>query len=289
MTPLRRRMLEDLELRGYAAGTVLEYVRVVAQLARYYGQSPDELTEEQVRQYLVYLVQTREVSRNTYRVALYGIKFFYEQTLDRPLDVLTVARPRREKKLPRVLSRAEVWQVLDAVRNDAYRACLTAIYACGLRLGEGVQLQVSHVDSGRGVLRVHGKNGKERQVPLANATLALLRGHWCTHRSPRWLFVAQSRANRVNGLVAEDRPIVCATVRHAFARAVTASGLRKVPCVHTLRHSYATHLLEDGVPLPVIQAYLGHASPRTTAVYLHLTREIREATRRPVERLMQRP
>lgn len=289
MTPLRRRMIEDLELRGYAAGTVVEYARVVGQLARYYGQSPDELTEEQVREYLVYLVQTREVSRSTYRVALYGIKFFYEQTLARPLDVLAVARPRREKKLPRVLSRAEVWQVLDAVRNDAYRACLTAIYACGLRLGEGVRLQVRHVDSARGVLRVHGKSGKERQVPLADATLALLRAHWCTHRSPRWLFVAQSRANRANGLVAEDRPIPRATVRHAFSRAVTASGLRKVPCVHTLRHSYATHLLEDGVPLPVIQAYLGHANPRTTAVYLHLTREIREATRSPVERLMQRP
>lgn len=289
MTPLRRRMIEDLELRGYAAGTVLEYVRVVSQLARYYGRSPDELSEEQVRKYLVYLVETREVSRNTYRVALYGIKFFYEQTLARPLDVLAVARPRREKKLPQVLSRAEVWQVLDAVRNEAYRTCLTVIYACGLRLGEGVRLQVHHVDSARRVLRVTGKNGKERQVPLANATLALLRAHWCTHRSPRWLFVAQSRANRANGLVAEDRPIPDATVRHALARAVTASGLRKVPCVHTLRHSYATHLLEDGVPLPVIQAYLGHANPRTTAVYLHLTREIREATRRPVERLMQRP
>lgn len=288
MTPLRRRMIEDLELRGYAAGTVLEYVRVVSQLARYYGQSPDELTEEQVRTYLVYLVQTREVSRSTYRVALGGIKFFYEQTLARPLDVLSVARPRREKKLPQVLSRGEVWQVLDAVRNEAYRACLTAIYACGLRLGEGVGLQVRHVDSARRVLRVTGKSGKQRQVPLANATLALLRAHWSTHRSPRWLFVAQGRANRAKGLVAQDRPIPGATVRDAFGRAVTASGLRKVPCVHTLRHSYATHLLEDGVPLPVIQAYLGHANPRTTAVYLHLTREIREATRRPVERLMQR-
>lgn len=289
MTPLRRRMIGDLELRGYSERTVEAYVRAVCQLARFYSKSPDRLTEEQVRDYLLHLTRVQKVARGTHTIALCGIKFFYEKTLGRQWGVLSVARPKREKKLPIVLSREEVWRILDQIRIDVYRVCLTTIYVCGLRLMEGARLQVADVDSARGVLRVRGKRRKDREVPLPVATLDLLRSHWRTHRSPSWLFPAPTRHGIAHSVAHDAGPITRSSLQSAFRRAVVKSGIHKRAHVHTLRHSYATHLLEDGVTLRLIQEYLGHSSPRTTAIYTHLTREIRDAARDPVNRLMQRP
>lgn len=288
MTPLRRRMIGDLELRGYSEGTVEVYVRAVCQLARFYGSSPDRLTEEQVRDYLLHLIRARKVARSTHTIALCGIKFFYEKTLGRRWSVLEVARPQREKKLPVVLGREEVWRILDQVRIDVYRVCLTTIYGCGLRLMEGARLAVADVDSARGVLRVHGKRRKDREVPLPAAALDLLRSHWRTHRCASWLFPAPTRHGTAHCVAHDAVPVTRSSLQSAFRHAVVKSGIRKRAHVHTLRHSYATHLLEDGVTLPLIQEYLGHSSLRTTAIYTHLTREIREAARDPVNRLMQR-
>jgi site-specific recombinase XerD len=282
-------MTEDLELRGYSERTVEAYVRAVVQLARFYGSSPDRLTEEQVRDYLLHLTRVQKVARGTHTIALCGIKFFYEQTLARRWGVLGVARPKGEKKLPVVLSREEVWRILDQIRIDVYRVCLTTIYVCGLRLMEGAGLEVADVDSARGVLRVRGKRRKDREVPLPAATLDLLRSHWRTHRSPSWLFPAPTRHGIAHSVAHDAGPLTRSSLQSAFRRAVVKSGIHKRAHVHTLRHSYATHLLEDGVTLRLIQEYLGHSSPRTTALYTHLTREIREAARDPVNRLMQRP
>lgn len=289
MTPLRRRMIGDLELRGYSERTVEAYVRAVYQLARFYSSSPDRLTEEHVRDYLLHLTRVQKVARGTHTIALCGIKFFYETTLGRSWGVLGVARPKRETKLPVVLSRQEVWRILDQVRIDGYRVCLTVIYGCGLRLMEGARLEVADVDSARGVLRVRGKRRKDREVPLPGATLDLLRSYWRTHRSPRWLFPAPTRHGTAHSVAHDAGPVTRSSLQSAFHRAVVKSGIHKRAHVHTLRHSYATHLLEDGVTLRLIQEYLGHSSPRTTAIYTHLTREIREAARDPVNRLMQRP
>jgi site-specific recombinase XerD len=282
-------MIADLEIRGYSERTVEAYVRAVAQLARFYRRSPDRLTEEQVRDYLLHLTRVQKVARGTHTIALCGIKFFYQQTLAREWGVLAVARPRREKKLPIVLGREEVWRILDQVRIEVYRVCLITIYGCGLRLMEGAELQVPEVDSARGVLHVRGKRRKDREVPLPVATLELLRAHWRSHRSPTWLFPAATRHGTAYSVAHNAGPITRSSLQSAFRRAVVKSGLHKRAHVHTLRHSYATHLLEDGVPLQLIQEYLGHSSPRTTALYTHLTREIREAARDPVNRLMQRP
>jgi site-specific recombinase XerD len=282
-------MTEDLELRGYSERTVEAYVRAVVQLARFYGSSPDRLTEEQVRDYLLHLTRVQKVARGTHTIALCGIKFFYEQTLARQWGVLGVARPPGEKKLPIVLSREEVWRILDQVRIEVYRVCLTTIYGCGLRLMEGARLQVPDVDSARGVLRVRGKRRKDREVPLPAATLDLLRAQWRSHRSPTWLFPAATRHGTAYSVAHDCGPVTRDSLQSAFRRAVKKSGLHKRAHVHTLRHSYATHLLEDGVNLRLIQEYLGHSSPRTTAIYAHLTRQIREAARDPVNRLMQRP
>lgn len=288
MTPLRQKMIEEMELRGYAPRTIEVYVQVVAQLARYYRRSPDKLAEEEVRRYLLHLTVDKKIARGTFSMVLGGIRFFYHKALGREWQGLDVAKPRHAKTIPVVLSREEVWRILDAVRRDVYRVCLTTIYACGLRLMEGAGLQIPDVDSARGVLRIHGKCLKDREVPLPTATLQLLRDHWRTHRSARWLFPATACQGTQSSVVHDRGPITRRSLQSAFRRAMKRSGLHKRAHVHTLRHSYATHLLEDGVNLRLIQEFLGHSSPRTTAVYTHLTREIRDAARDPINRLMQR-
>ncbi|HEX3552236.1 MAG TPA: site-specific integrase [Thermoanaerobaculia bacterium] len=287
MTPLRQMMIEEMQLRSYAPGTIEGYVHAVAQLARHYHRSPDTLEEDEVRRYLLYLKLDKKIARGTFSVVLGGLRFFYHKALGREWKSLDVAKPRSEKKLPVVLSRDEVWSVIDAVRVDVYRVCLTTIYACGLRLMEGVSLQVPNVDSARGVLRVCGKRCKDREVPLPAAALQLLRDHWRTHRCPTWLFPATTRQGLQDSVAHDCAPITRSSLQSAFRRAVESSGLHKRAHVHTLRHSYATHLLEDGVNLRLIQEYLGHSSLRTTVVYTHLTREI-HAARDPINRLMQR-
>ncbi|MBA4073322.1 MAG: integrase [Gemmatimonas sp.] len=291
MTALRHRMTQDLQLRGYADCTVEAYVRAVAALAQCYDTSPDQLSEAQVRQYLVHLSTGRKVARRTHTIALCGLKFFYEQTLGRAWTVLDVARPKREKKLPVVLSRGEVWRILDAVRIDVYRVCLTTIYACGLRLMEGAQLQGPDVDGARTLLHLRAaKGGTDRYVPLPDDALALLRDHWRTHRNPRWLFPALPAGARVHAPAAPAAASINrSSLQSAFHRGLLQSGVHKRAHVHTLRHSYATHLLEAGVALPLIQEALGHTSLRTTAIYTHLTRELRDAALEPINGLMQRP
>jgi site-specific recombinase XerD len=268
MTPLRQRMLDDMQLRGLSPHTQRCYVQAVQRFAHHVGTSPDQITEEQLRQYFLYLRNEKRVSRSTATVALCAIKFFYEHTVQRTWPTLELIRPPKEEKLPVVLSREEVQRVLNCVRLPRYRVCLTTIYACGLRLGEGVALQVAQVDSARMQLHIQGgKGGKDRYVPLAQRTLTLLRAHWRTQRHPVWLFPARRRAQPVTEPMAVDG------VHRAFRLAVIHSGIHKHATVHTLRHSWATQLLEAGGNLRVIQAWLGHTSPTTTALYTHLTRK----------------
>ncbi len=193
MTPLRQRMIEDMQLRGFSARTQECYVAAVRQLAAHYHTRPDHLSEEDLRQYFLYLANDKQVARATATIELCGIKFFYEHTLQRDWPTLRFVRPPREKKLPVVLSRDEVQRILAEVRIPVYRACLTTIYACGLRLLEGAHLQVPDVDGARMVLHIHGKGKKDRYVPLPTPTLDLLRAYWRTHRSPVWLFPAPTR------------------------------------------------------------------------------------------------
>jgi integrase/recombinase XerD len=289
MTALRQRMIEDLRLRGYADRTVEAYVTAVARLARFHHTPPDRLSEEQLRAYLLHLTTERHLARPSLMVALCGLRFFYEHTLNRQWTILDIARPKREKKLPVVLSRAEVWRVLAAVRTPAYRACLTTIYACGLRLLEGSHLQVADVDSGRCLLHIHqGKGGVDRMVPLPHAALTLLRGYWRTHRNPLWVFPAPRRRPARPVHDPSVGPIGPSSLQKAFVLAVHQSGVSKRAHVHTLRHSYATHLLEAGVSLTLIQEYLGHSSPSTTAIYTHVTRELRATALDPINDLMPR-
>jgi site-specific recombinase XerD len=262
MSALRQKMIEDMQLKGLALRTQEAYVNAVLQLSRRFKKSPDSIAEEELREYFLYLKIEKQVADSTFSIALCGIKFFYEQTLKKEWHTLQLVRPDRKKKLPVVFSLEEVKRVLDCVHRFPYQVCLHTIYACGLRLLEGTHLRVKDIDSDRKMLHVvQGKGGKDRYVPLPDHTLMLLRQHWLTHRNPIWLFPAR------NGLAAIHET----AIQKAFQAALHESGVHKKASVHTMRHSYATHLLEAGVDLRIIQTYLGHASPATTAIYTHLT------------------
>ncbi len=227
----------------------------------------------------MYLKNVKKASRSTITLALCGIKFFYERTLQRQWATLALLRPPQEKKLPVVLSVEEVRQVLERVRRWRYRACLSTIYACGLRLQEGLHLQISHIDGARQLLHVcHGKGGKDRYVLLPEPVLRMLRQYWATHRDPVWIF--PSTHQTVKG------PMDASGLQRAFHGALLDSGIQKPATVHTLGHSYATHLLEAGLNLRLIQAYLGHASPNTTAIYTHLTKPSEDLAIQAVNRVV---
>jgi len=281
MTLLRKRMIEDLQLKGYSPATQEAYLHAVCKLAGHYGKSPAEVSEEELRAYFLHLAQTERCARSTLKIAIAGIRFLFAITLQKPWPVLGLVRAGKEKKLPVVLSRAEVRTVLGCVRAPVYRACLSTVYACGLRISEGVAVQVGDVDGQRKMLRVRGKGNKDRQVPLSDPTLESLRGFWKLHRSRPWLFPArlQPRSSKEEGPIDRDN------LRGAFKAALEQSGIKKPATVHSLRHSYATHLLEAGVQLRLIQEILGHRSPSTTAIYTHLTAEVRAQLIDPLQAL----
>lgn len=272
MTKLRERMLEDLQLRGYSERTQQMYVRAVRLLAEHYGKSPDQITEEELRDYFLHVKNVKKWSRTASTISLCSIKFFYENTIKRDWPTLTFVRPQPEKRLPVILTLEEIRSILDCVRFDRYRVCLFTIYSCGLRLLEGCQLKVSDIDSARMVLHVEqGKGSKDRYVPLPERTLDELRNYWKTHRNPVWLFPAAGRGGKHDEFATAERPTPYSNVQTAFKTALKKSGVNKRASVRTLRHSYATHLVEQGVNLRLIQEYLGHNSPKTTAIYAHLT------------------
>lgn len=282
MTPLRKRMEEDLQLKGYSAQTQRQYVLAVKQLAQHCNKSPELISEEELRAYFLYLARVKQCAPGTLKIAQAGIKFCFAITLQRQWPVLGLVRPVKAKKLPVVLSRAEVRTILGSVRAPIYRVCLSTIYGCGLRISEGTGLQVADVDSQRMVLRVRGKGNKDRQVPLSEPTLESLRTLWKLHRSKPWLFPASLTPRCTN----RQGPVEVRNVQLAFQAALEQSGVSKPATVHSLRHSYATHLLEAGVQLRLIQEILGHTSPRTTAIYTHLTAEVRAQILKPLQALV---
>src|SRR5437867_5360962 len=210
----------------------------------------------------------------------------FQNTLQRNWTCFKLLRPPREKKLPVVLSRQEVQRILPCVRTPMYRVCLTTIYSCGLRLSEGLFLRIADVDSQRMLLRIRGKGNKDRFVPLPQRTLEQLRALWLTHHSPSWLFPAITRHGVRDSVQHDAGPVTRSTLQRAFRRALLQSGVRKRAHVHSLRHSMATHLLEAGVNLRIIQTILGHATPTTTALYTHLTQQVRESVKTPINELM---
>jgi len=262
MKPLRQQMMEDMQLHGYSAKTREAYAGAVRSLAKYHQRNPAEMTEEEVRAYFLWLVKEKGVARSTLTIHLSGIKFFFEITLKREWFIFNLVRPPKRKKLPVVLSCEETRHLLSCVRLPKPRMALTVIYACGLRLNEGLHLRVQDIDSSRMLIWIrNGKGGKDRYVPLPERLLVLLRDYWTLHKPVSYFFFRKDKNIAISDT----------SLQHTFKAALRQSGIGKAASIHTLRHSYATHLLEHGINLRVIQELLGHQSPQTTAVYTHLT------------------
>jgi integrase len=255
-------------------------------LSEFYGKSPDLLLAEDLRQYCIHLKFEKKVARQTSTQAICAIKLFWEKTLHRAWPhELQLARANPQFKLPVVLSASEVRRILTAVPALDHRVCLITIYACGLRLGEGLRLEVRDIDSERMLLHIRaGKGNHDRYVPLPERTLELLREQWKSHRHPVLLFPAKGHGGQ--GAPTATEPMCRTTLQRAFRLARKAAGVKKDAHIHTLRHSYATHLLEQGENLRQIQVNLGHKSPIATVVYTHLTSLCKTQHQKRLDELM---
>ena len=273
---LRDRMQEDLKLRGYSPSTSKIYLLYARLFAKFHMRSPAEMSEPEIRQFLVHLVEERKISRETFRQVRAGLTFLYKVTLQRPAEIQPFAVPRRQKRLPQVLSGTEVAAVLTAVRNPKYRGVLMTMYGGGLRVAEACRLRPEDLDSKRMLILVRGgKGGRDRYTILSQRLLEFLRDYWRTSRPSGWLF-----PNR-NG----PQPISPQAVRAVFRSALASVGITKNVTTHVLRHSFATHLLETGGDITVVQTLLGHASLRATQVYTHISAEHLVGTRSPLDLL----
>jgi len=260
MTPLRQRLVDDLRLRNYSPRTIEIYVAHVARLAKHFGRSPELLGSEEMRAFQLHLLE-RKVSWSQFNQTVCAWRFFYGKTLGRTEQVPMLAYGKKPKKLACVLSPEEVALLLEAARPGRERVLFKTAYACGLRLMEVLNLQVSDIDSARMLVHVRqGKGNKDRLVPLSLKLLTELRDYWRSYRPARWLFSNQG----------QQGPVHPGTVQRQLRRAVLKAGLRKPATMHTLRHSYATHMLEAGVDVMTLQKILGHRQLSTTAHYLHL-------------------
>lgn len=276
MSALRKRMLEDMRVRNYAPKTQQVYIQEVARFAAHFGRSPDELTADEIRMYLVHLKDTDRVSWSRFKQVVAALRFVYRVTLGRPELIPEIPYPRGSKKLPAILSQQEVRRLLDAVRHPKHRVVLTTIYAAGLRISEALALKVSDIDADRMVISVRqGKGRKDRNVMLSPRLLTILRRYARQTRPQEWLFPGRRR----------DHPLHATAIQRAFVEARAAAGISKQATTHTLRHSFATHLLEAGTDLRLIQTLLGHRSVKTTAIYTHVSAQRLHNTPSPFDRM----
>lgn len=269
MTPLREAMIRAMHVRGFSARTHKSYLAAVTDLARYHRRSPSELGVKDLCRYFEHLAVERELSAASCRLALYGIRFLYLNVLERPAFDVPIPVPKRPQRIPELLSRAEVARVLAACGNAKHQTMLTLCYGCGLRLSELVAVRVSDIDGACGRLRIEqGKGARDRLVPLPPTLLAQLRTYWRVARPGHWLF-----PGRVPGAA------LCPTgVQRTYTQAKARAGISKVGGIHALRHAYATHQLEAGLPVHRLQRLLGHRDIHSTLRYVHWVPDYREGS-----------
>jgi len=285
MMEFAHRMREDLILRGMSERTQESYIRAVRQLEQFTNKNANKVTEEELRNYFIDLLEVKKFSVTTFKIAFYGIRFYYTATLHRKWPLFDQVKPKDEKKLPVVLSTEEVRRVLAAVKLFRFYAFLSTVYSCGLRLQEGLNLQVGDISKDRMVIHIrNGKGARDRYVPLPHATLSILRKYWATHKNKTLLFPALGRTGKGDPTTAE--PMARTSVQRTMKLALADAGIVKKAHIHTLRHSYATHLLEEGVSLKLIQQYLGHALIQTTLIYVHLTKKCHDQAYAKIDQLM---
>lgn len=261
MTPLRQRMIEDLTIRNYSPRTIKVYVNRLAQFAQHFGQAPDRLGPAEIRAFQVFLIQTKKASWSQFNQSVCALRFFYRVCLGKTWMIQHIPFPKQPKRLPVVLSPAQVQRLFEATGNLKHRTILMTLYATGLRIAEALALQLGDIDSARMLIRVRqGKGAKDRYVPLSDTLLEHLRHYWRTYRPGHWLFPSTD----------PRRALSASAVQRVCSKAAHRAGLGKRVSPHTLRHSFATHHLESGTNLKTIQVLLGHGSLKTTARYLHV-------------------
>jgi len=264
MGRLYEQMKMDLELKNYSPRTRSCYLGSMKSFVLYFGRWPDTMGEDEIRQYLHYLMKEKKASQSAINQTYSALKFFYQTTLQREWNGLKIPRMKTSKKLPVVLSKQEVWSIFSATANLKYRALLMTIYSGGLRISEAAHLKVSDIDSKRMMIRIRqGKGMKDRYTLLGRRSLDILRLYWRAYRPGDWLFPGRP----------SQSPISVTSIQKMFRKALEKAGIKKEATVHTLRHSFATHLLEAGNDLYHIQRLLGHTTAKTTSVYLHVTRK----------------
>ncbi len=276
MGALRDRMVRVMELRGFAPGTQKGYVSAVAELVRHYGRSPEKTGSEEVQDYLLYLMYERRLEWSTVNVARAAIRFLYREVLSRPEVACSIPPRKTPKRLPEVLSTTEVERLFAVTKNPKHRVLLMTAYAAGLRVSELVRLRVADLDSSRMMIRVRqGKGQKDRYTILSRRLLRELRVYWRSRRPPMWLFPGGD----------PGRPMDRGTAGTVYREAKRRAGIQKAGGIHTLRHCFATHLLEAGVDIRTIQLLMGHRSIRSTIRYVQLTRKTFDGTPSPLDLL----
>jgi site-specific recombinase XerD len=260
MTPLRQKMIDAMQVRGFAVRTHQSYLNAVTDLARYYKRSPDTLSVAELQDYFLYLVKERKLSGASCRLFLNGLRFLYLQVLGWNEFDVTIHTPKRPQRIPELLSRQEVARILDACQNEKHRVMLSLCYACGLRVSELVVLEVRQIDCDQQVMRIEqAKGAKDRHVILPESLLSMLHTYRKSYRPRRYLFYAQHT----------DHAVSIATAQKVFQRSKQRAEVSKIGGIHSLRHAYATHQLEAGMPVHQLQRLLGHNNLQSTMRYIH--------------------
>jgi len=268
-------MIQQMQLKGYSERTISTYILCISLLARYYNLSPDLITTDQIRDFIQHCLVERKLSKAWLNQTISALKILYVEVLKREWSRLDIPRPRREKRLPVVLSKDEVKLVLNALRNIKHRSFLMVTYSAGLRVSETRHIRISNIDSSRMLIRIEqSKGNKDRYSVLSPVTLEMLRAYWKIYKPKYWLFENK-----------EGKPVPETTAQKIFRNALEKSGVKKKVGIHSLRHSFATHMLEQGVSLPIIQQLLGHKSLKTTSGYLHVQQYSIDAVRSPLDTL----
>jgi integrase/recombinase XerD len=284
VTRLRKMMLEELQRRNYAQTTVREYIKSVADFAKYFGKPPDQLGPEEIRQYQAHLFTERKLQPRTVALRTAALRFFYVKTLKRPYPLEEVPYPKRPSRLPIVLSQDEAVALINGAKNLYHRAILATLYSTGARRAELCHLKVEDIDTNRGVVHIRGgKGGKDRDVPLSPALLATLRAYEDWMRPETYLFPGTIHGNRA------DKPITSKIVWEACTEAAKRAGITKRVNPHLLRHSFATHLMENGADLLTVKTLLGHTNLRHTEIYLHLSERHLKAAGTPLDQAQLTP
>ncbi|MDH4208630.1 MAG: site-specific integrase [Anaerolineae bacterium] len=280
MTHLRKMMLEELQRRNYSESTIRGYLRTVEQFAKHFRKPPDQLGPEELRRYQAYLLQERKLPPRSAQTRLAALRFFYLKTLKRQDLQEHLPYPKVPRRLPIVLSAEEVTKLIDSAANLLQRTVLMTLYSTGVRRAELVRIQVGDVDSRRMVVHIRqGKGGHDRDLPLSEKLLEALRQYWRWMKPKTWLFPGLAKGGRI------DQPMSDKQVWWSVQQAAKRAGIPKRITPHTLRHSFATHLLEAGADLPTIQVLLGHSKLEHTVLYLHLSRRHLQAVANPLDQL----